>query len=138
MKPVTLLLSVLLLSSACATSNDAALVIANVTVIDATGAPARPATTVIVRRGHIVSVGPAAHARIPRKGRVVDGKGKYLIPGLFDMHTHLSFYGAEALPVLVRYGVLAVRDLGGSLDELDAWRAEIARGARTGPRIYRA
>jgi len=138
MKTITLLLSVLLLSAACATSNDGALVIADVTVIDATGARAQPATTVVVQRGRIVSIGPSARARIPRNARVVDGKGKYLIPGLFDMHTHLSFFGAEALPVLVRYGVLAVRDLGGSLEELDGWRAEIDRGARVGPRIFRA
>jgi len=138
MNHLTLVLSVLVLSSACATSNDGALAIANVTVIDATGTPAQPATTVLVQRGRIVSVGPAARAHIPRTARVVDGKGKVLIPGLFDMHTHLSFFGAEALPVLVRYGVLAVRDLGGSLEELDGWRAEIDRGARIGPRIYRA
>src|SRR5207248_1486303 len=57
---------------------------------------------------------------------------------LWDMHTHLSFYGAEALSMVVRNGVLAVRDLGGSLEELDRWRAEIDRGTRVGPRIFRA
>src|SRR6266852_7281785 len=138
MKHFALLLSTLLLSSACATSNDRTLAIANVTVIDATGAAAQPSTTVVVRGGRIVSVGPAATAAIPRGARVVDGKGKYLIPGLFDMHTHLSFFGAEAFPALVRYGVLAVRDLGGSLEELDRWRAELDRGTRIGPRIFRA
>ena len=58
MKQVMLVLSLLFLS-ACAISNDGALAVTNVTVIDATGAPAQPATTVVVRRGRIVSVGPA-------------------------------------------------------------------------------
>jgi imidazolonepropionase-like amidohydrolase len=138
MKQVIFLLSALLLASACVTSNDGALAITNVTVIDATGAPARPATTVVIRRGRIVSVEPSTGARIPRNANVVDGAGKYLIPGLFDMHTHLSFFGAEAFPALVRYGVLSVRDLGGSLEELDRWRTEIDHGTRIGPRIYRA
>ena len=129
------LLLILFLSAACATSNAPSLAITNVTVIDATGAAARPSTTVLVRDGRIVAVGAV---RVPRNARVVDGRGKYLIPGLFDMHTHLSFWGADALPTLVRYGVLGVRDLGGLLEELDRWRAEIDRGERIGPRIFRA
>jgi len=139
MKHISLLLSVLLLAAACATSSDrAALAITNTTVIDGTGAAEQHAMTVVLRGGRIVSVGPSATTAVPHNARVVDGNGKFLIPGLFDMHTHLSFWGAEALPVLVRYGVLAVRDLGGSLEELDRWRGEIARGARIGPRIFRA
>ena len=114
------------------------LAIENVTVIDATGAPARPAMTVIVDGTRIASVAPSASARVPRNARVIDGSGKFLIPGLWDMHTHLSFYGTEALSMVVRNGVLAVRDLGGSLEELDRWRAEIDRGTRIGPRIFRA
>ena len=114
------------------------LAIENVTVIDATGRPAQPAMTVIVEGSRIAAVTRSAAARIPRNARVIDGSGRFLIPGLWDMHTHLSFYGAEALSMLVRNGVLAVRDLGGSLDELDRWRAEIDRGARIGPNIFRA
>jgi imidazolonepropionase-like amidohydrolase len=109
-----------------------------VTVIDMTGAPARPAMTVIVEGSRIAAVTSSAIARIPQNARVIDGSGKFLIPGLWDMHTHLSFYGPEALSMLVRSGVLAVRDLGGSLEELDRWRAEIDRGARIGPTIFRA
>jgi len=124
----------LIVLAACATSRSAALAIRDVTVIDATGAKPRVAT-VVIENGRIASIG---HTRVPRGARVVDGAGKFLIPGLFDMHTHLSFFGDEALPLLVRYGVLSVRDLGGLLEQLDGWRAEIDRGARIGPRIYRA
>ena len=138
MKQATLFLFAVFLAAACATSNDHALAIQNVTVIDATGAAAQPSRTVIVRDDRITSIESASNAVIPRNARVLDGQGKYLIPGLFDMHTHLSFFGAQAFPALVRYGVLAVRDLGGSLEELDQWRAEIDRGSRIGPRIFRA
>src|ERR1043166_4248186 len=104
--------------------------IRNVTVIDATGAPAQPAMTVLIDGAKIKAIAPASSARVPRNARVVDGTGKFLIPGLFDMHTHLSFWGDDAFPILVRWGVLGVRDLGGTLEQLDRWRDEINRGTR--------
>lgn len=134
-----LLCAPLVLAAGCATSSDArSVVIRNVTVIDGTGRPAEKAMTVIVEGTRITTVAPAATTSIPRHARVIDGSGKYLIPGLWDMHTHLSSWGADVLPTLVRYGVLTVRDLGGRLNELDQWRDTIERGARIGPRIYRA
>jgi len=124
-----------LLFAACATSSSPTLAITNVTVIDMVTSAAHPASTVIIRGGNIVAIGAVP---VPRNARVVDGRGKYLIPAFFDMHTHVSFWGADAFPRLVRFGVLAIRDLGGDLDELDRWRAEIDRGDRVGPRIFRA
>ena len=63
-----------------------ALVIRNVTVIDGTGAPARPGMTVAIDGNRITDVGPGV--RIPQQAQVVDGTGKFLIPGLWDMHIH--------------------------------------------------
>lgn len=114
------------------------LAIEHVTVIDATGAPAQPDMTVIVRGSRIAAVTPSASARVPRNARVVDGSGKYLIPGLWDMHVHLSSWGQDALATVVSYGILTVRDLGSRLPEIDAWRAAVDRGERVGPHIYRA
>lgn len=136
-----ILVSLLLAVAAACTSagpQPAPIAIRNVTVIDGTGAPARPAVTVLIDGATIAGLGPAERMRIPPNARVIDGTGKYLIPGLWDMHTHLSFWGPEALTLLVGYGVLAVRDLGGDLAELDGWRGEIDGGSRIGPRIYRA
>ncbi|HWT00628.1 MAG TPA: amidohydrolase family protein [Pyrinomonadaceae bacterium] len=115
------------------------LVLTGVTVIDVTGA-AQPAAgvTVVIEGGRIREVGLAAKVKVPKGARVVNASGKYLIPGLWDMHVHLSWTKASALPVLVANGVTSVRDLGGRLDELDAWRTEIAAGLRVGPRILRA
>lgn len=56
--------------------------------------------------------------------------------GLWDAHTHLSWYGEEALGLLAASGVLAVRDCGGDARQLKQWRAEIASGRRIGPQIY--
>ena len=76
-------------------------------------------------------------AAVPAGVTVVDGRGKYLIPGLWDMHVHLSWTTSSALPLLVANGVTSVRDLGSSLPQLDAWRTRIEDGALTGPRIVR-
>src|SRR5687767_8049238 len=94
----------LLLITSCASSGRNTLAIENVTVIDATGVPARPGMTVLIERDRITSVQPSNRG-IPRNARRIDGSDKYLIPGLWDMHTHLSFYGEEILPMLVRHGV---------------------------------
>jgi len=56
--------------------------------------------------------------------------------GLWDAHTHLSWYGEAALDSLTAYGVVGVRDCGGDAIQLRTWRDEIARGTRRGPRIY--
>jgi hypothetical protein len=56
--------------------------------------------------------------------------------GLWDAHTHLTWWGPDALDSLVKYGVVGVRDLGGDAYTLAKWRDEIARGARRGPMIF--
>jgi imidazolonepropionase-like amidohydrolase len=127
-----------ILAGCTSVDNVPSLAITHVTVIDATGTPGQPGMTVIVNGSRIAAITPSTGARVPRNARVIDGSGKFMIPGLWDMHTHLSFYGPEALSMVVQNGVLFVRDLGGSLEELDRWRAEIDSGVRTGPNIFRA
>lgn len=114
------------------------LAIHGVTVIDGTGAPARPGSTVLIRDRRIVAVGPDQEIASPPDARLVEGEGRYLIPGLWDMHTHLSKARAPALPLMIANGVLGVRDVGGDLEELLQWEEEIRAGARTGPRIVMA
>ena len=70
-----------------------ALAITGVTVIDATGAPARPDMTVVVIGDRITAIGKPGEVEVPEGATVVDSKGKYLIPGLWDMHVHLAFLG---------------------------------------------
>lgn len=114
------------------------LVFTHVAVIDATGASVKPDMTVAVSGNRIVALGKTGKVRIPAGAQVVDATGKFIIPGLWDMHAHLSYYGEAALPLLVANGVTGVRDMGGELTQIDEWRKEISGGARPGPRIFRS
>ena len=117
------------------------LAITHVTVIDATGAPPQPDMTVIVQDGRIVELGKSDAVHAPAGAKAVDGSGKYLIPGLWDMHVHEVFGDwmprneKVVPPLFVANGITGVRDMGGDLDVLKEWRAEIAAGRLLGPRM---
>ncbi len=84
------------------------LVIKNVTVIDATGAPARPGLSVAIDQGRIVAIKKKVRAR--KGALIVDGTGKFLIPGLWDMHVHIN--SPEVfVPLLIANGITGVREM---------------------------
>lgn len=112
-----------------------ALVIRRVTVIDATGAQPKPDMTVVIADGRISSIGADGSVSLPKGARVIDAQGKFLIPGLWDMHAHLAKTGENTLPLFIANGVTSVRDMGGDYELLLRWRKEIAEGKRLGPRI---
>ena len=110
--------------------------ITNVTVIDGTSPVARPGRTVVVRGNRIVAEGPSASVAVPNGAKVIDGRGKFLIPGLWDMHVHTTMPGGrDVLKLYIANGVTGVRDMASNWPEISAWRAEIARGSLIGPRI---
>jgi imidazolonepropionase-like amidohydrolase len=115
-----------------------ALLLRDVTLIDGTGAPPRRHVSVLARSGIVHEIGDAATLKAPPGARVVEGRGRFLIPGLWDMHVHLTYGDEKDLGVLVANGVTSVRDMGGDLSVLDAWRARIEAGELVGPRIFRA
>jgi len=130
------------LAAICAAQASKPLIIHDVTVIDATGAPAKPHQTLIVRDGKIEAIagsGMGFAGKLP--GTHVDGSGKFLIPGLWDMHVHMVFgdwfpRGKDVtLPLFIANGITGVRDMGGELDVLQQWRKEISAGTLIGPRI---
>jgi Imidazolonepropionase and related amidohydrolases len=111
------------------------LVITGVTIIDATGSAPQADRTVIIVGDHIDAIVDAnAKAAIPKGADIVSGRGQFLIPGLWDMHVHLS---ERQLPMLVAYGVTGVRDMGNILSDVDAWRAWVNAGVEIGPQIFR-
>ncbi|HYO11840.1 MAG TPA: amidohydrolase family protein [Thermoanaerobaculia bacterium] len=114
-----------------------ALLVRDVTLIDGTGAPPRQHASVLVRSGIIQEIGDAASLQVPRGAQVVEGRGRFLIPGLWDAHVHLSYGDETLLGVLVANGVTSVRDMGGDLEILDTLRARIDKGELVGPRIFR-
>ncbi len=123
------------LFGACSWSQ--ALVIKRVTVIDATGRGPEPNMTVIVDGDRIVAVGPWRKTRIPRKAAVIDGTGKFLIPGLWDMHVHGASDARAPWSHLLflANGVVGVRDMSGPRDA-HAWRAAHASNEDPAPTIY--
>jgi len=117
------------------------LVFTHVNVIDATGTPAQPDMTVIVEGQRIVGIRKDGTLSIPKNSQIIDARGKYLIPGLWDMHVHEIFgdwlpKNEEIIPLLfVANGVTGVRDMGGDLEPLKRWRTDIASGKMLGPRM---
>jgi imidazolonepropionase-like amidohydrolase len=125
----------LLLIASNADAQTGVIAIRNVTVVPATGGPSMPASTVLIRGDRIAAIGPASRVTIPADAHVVDGTGKFLMPGLIDMHVHVSKTRSSALGLFVTNGVTTVRDMGGDYEELRRWRSEVATGKRVGPRI---
>lgn len=89
--------------------------------------------TVIVRDGKIAEIGPSSEIRVPKGALRIDAKGKYLMPGLVDMHAHLN--SPKELPLYLANGVTTVYNLNGRPAHIK-WRDEINRGEMVGPVIY--
>jgi imidazolonepropionase-like amidohydrolase len=148
MKQTNLLIIVPLICAALLSASEAqnrrisvhtsALVFKNVTVIDGTGRDAQPTMTVVVRKDRIEAIGKTGQVFIPPGSQVVNSTGKFMIPGLSDMHVHLGYARASAIPALVANGVTSVRDMGSKLKEIDEWRVQIEDRTLIGPRIFRA
>ena len=118
-----------------------ALAITGVTVIEPRTGTRLAARTVLVRDGRIVAHGDAAAIAVPAGIRRIDGRGRFLVPGLWDMHVHALWdpvVRTTFLPVLVAHGVTGVRDMGGTLDVLAQVRAEIVARDPAWPRIVAA
>src|SRR5437868_4089485 len=110
-------------------ATQAQVTLTNVTIVDVRNGQIRPGMTVLIDSGRILGVTPNQGALA--RGRLVDGTGKFLIPGLWDMHVHLIFGdwfpGARdiSLPLFVANGITGVRDMGSDLEPILAWRKEI-------------
>lgn len=89
--------------------------------------------TVVVRGERIAEVGPSTKVGVPKGALRIGGLGKYLTPGLVDMHAHLN--SPKELPLYLANGVTTVYNLNGRPAHL-RWREEIKRGALVGPNIY--
>ena len=106
--------------------------IENVTLVPMDRERVEPGQTVLVAEGRITWIGPSADARIPDEAVRIDGGGKFLVPGLVDVHVHVT---AEDLPLFVANGVTTIREMNGSPTHL-ALREEIGSGRRAGPTLF--
>lgn len=122
------------------------LAIVNVTIVDVQANRLINGQTVVIDNNHIVAVGDTAGVHVPANAQVVDGKHRYLLPALWDMHTHIyAISPLLDLPLHIAYGVTNVRDMQGCPQADDPfiacpedkrrWSAEAVSGKRVGPRI---
>jgi uncharacterized protein len=123
------------------------LAIVGATIVDTENGHLLPNTTILVTGNRIQALGPTAGIRVPPRARVIDGRGKYVIPGLIDTHTHFGM-AEEGLPViretdpilrfLLANGVTAARDAHGAGREVDLVRLRdrVERGEAVAPRLY--
>jgi len=119
------------------TSSDTphAVVFSHVNVISMTGEEILANQTVLIQDGKISRVGPSGTVTSPKNAIQIDGTGKYLIPGLADLHVHL--FSSDDLLSYVANGVTTVLNMDGSPAHL-AWREQVRRGKLLGPTIYTA
>jgi imidazolonepropionase-like amidohydrolase len=106
-------------------------------VIDVVSGATYQDFTVLISGNRISYAGPAAAARVPPNARLIDGREKFLIPGLWDMHVHAFVYEFSDFtgPLLIANGVTGAREMGYYIDTTLRWKAEIAAGRQTGPRL---
>jgi hypothetical protein len=115
-----------------------AVVIRNGNVFDSERGVVRPRTTVVIEGERITAVGPADSITSPAGAVVIDATGKTVIPGLWDMHTHLFLSGEEAGLMQLAAGITTVRDMASDIDAALSHRERARLGTMLSPRIVLA
>jgi hypothetical protein len=115
------------------------LAIVGATIIPMTeGTTTLPDRTVLIRAGRISAIGEREKVQISAGTHVIDGGGRFLIPGLVDAHVHLEYFeDPNMLELFVANGVTSLRSMDGRPYILD-WRRDVEAGAIVGPRIVTA
>lgn len=121
--------------------------ISDVTIVDVVEGKLIPDQTIIISGQQITGLGHADSFSIPGHATIIDAKGKYLIPGLWDMHVHLDdkpglYFTNEdkqiTLDVLIAHGIVGVRDMGGNLRQLAEWKRQATNQQILVPHIIAA
>lgn len=120
------------------------LAITGVNLISMTSDQMMANATVVVRNGRIAEVGPSAKVKAPAGAKIIDGRGKYLMPGLADMHVHLfsdsdapDSVGPYELGALVANGITVTRFMMGTPAQL-VLKKEVMEGKLAGPQMWLA
>src|SRR5262249_9646446 len=111
------------------------LAVIGATVIDGTGSAPLEAATIVIEGERIVAVGPTATVPVPEGTMTIDGRGRFVIPGLVDMHVDVYTPDKWHPEFLLAAGVTTVLDLGGQLHDVQGYRTAVESGARPGPRM---
>jgi Amidohydrolase family len=113
-----------------ASSASTVIAVEHATVINVATGARWPDQTVVVTGNRIASVGASGSVSIPAGARTVDGLGKFLIPGIWDMHVHALFNGINrTLPYLAAIGITGIRDMASSFEQVAEVRRQKDNGA---------
>jgi len=133
-------LSLTILSAACQDRGvlfEDAICIQNITTIDANNGQ-QEKQTVIIQQEKIIKIAPTAELKLAPENTIIDGTGKYLIPGLWDTHVHFAFI-EELAPAMfnlfLAYGITSVRDTGGKIDFVKKWKDKANANPSNAPRV---
>ncbi len=114
----------------------ASIVVTGATLIDVhTGKPIKD-SVIVIEGDRIKQVGIRGEVTISSSARIIDGRGKWIIPGLMDMHSHISGTVDLPLSLYIANGVTTVRDPGGNLSLLHRLREQLNAGKTIGPRLF--
>jgi imidazolonepropionase-like amidohydrolase len=127
------------------------LILTHLSIVDVASGQLQLDRDLLISHGRISSIRPSAQSGIPSLNssrpsvgnpRTIDARGKFLIPGLWDMHVHLAGISADPswskqvlLPLLLTDGITGVRDMGGDLNVLLDWKRQIEEGTLLGPHL---
>lgn len=131
-------MSLILITGCKQNQTEETFVFKNVNLIPMTSEKVVPNQTVLIVKKRIVKTGKDRQVKIPKNATIIDGTGKFLFPGLADMHTHIGETLTKSyLNLFVSYGVTTVRDLPqGSPPSILSLREEIKSGKRFGPQLF--
>ncbi|MGH9968661.1 MAG: amidohydrolase family protein [Pyrinomonadaceae bacterium] len=113
------------------------LAITHASVVDTSSGTVKRDMTVIIAGGRINAIGKSRRVKVARDAQVVNASGKFLIPGLWDMHVHIGnddFDRIGSLPLFIANGVTGIRIMNGT-PQHHLWRREIRNGSLLGPRM---
>lgn len=96
--------------------------ITDVNVIDVEAGVRRPGMTVVIKGDKISAIADGSKMVLPKNAAVVRASGKFLIPGLWDMHVHVDDAGSWMFPLFIANGVVGMRDMGSTLEQVAVWR----------------
>ncbi|HKP28321.1 MAG TPA: amidohydrolase family protein [Gemmatimonadales bacterium] len=128
---------------------EADLAITHVSVIDVERGTVVPDRTVLIKANRILDVAPASKARVASGVRTIDGRNRYLMPGLWDMHAHVHFSGRSPeveFPLFIAHGVTGARVMNAGRPSVRptaqmilamhrTWQSRIEAGTLVGPRL---
>ena len=118
----SVLITVSVIQAQPSSTNSGPIAITEVNVVDVVKGEIRSDQTVIITAGRITGVGHADSLQVPGHAEVINANGKYLIPGLWDMHAHLVWGDWDFSGLMVAHGITGVRDMHGSVKRAEGLR----------------